>query len=84
MRIGTAIALIWLLLRVLACGRRHLRDDSAEYPAGQAAERERLTQRTFVPVAELARTGSHLPRIDFDEWRADLDAMLDQEIPGNR
>ncbi|MEU1985193.1 type II toxin-antitoxin system prevent-host-death family antitoxin [Nocardia sp. NPDC019395] len=45
------------------------------------AELKPLTQRTFVPIAELARTSAHLPRIDYNEWRADMDSLIDQKIP---
>ncbi|BDT84437.1 hypothetical protein FMUAM8_02010 [Nocardia cyriacigeorgica] len=37
--------------------------------------------RGFVPVADLARTSACLPEIDYAEWRADMDAMVDQEFP---
>ncbi|MFE3441899.1 hypothetical protein ACFXNW_02590 [Nocardia sp. NPDC059180] len=37
--------------------------------------------RKFVPVADLARTSARLPRIDYAEWRADMDAMVVQEFP---
>lgn len=40
------------------------------------------TTRTFVRVAELARTSARVPHIDYAEWRADMDAMIDQGIPG--
>ncbi|MBF6453567.1 type II toxin-antitoxin system Phd/YefM family antitoxin [Nocardia cyriacigeorgica] len=29
-----------------------------------------VRQRTFVPISELAQTSTHLPRIDYAEWRA--------------
>ncbi|MBF6349962.1 MULTISPECIES: type II toxin-antitoxin system Phd/YefM family antitoxin [Nocardia] len=45
------------------------------------AELKPLTQRTFVPIAELARTSAHLPRIDYNEWRAEMDSLIDQEMP---
>ncbi|MGX1771308.1 type II toxin-antitoxin system Phd/YefM family antitoxin [Nocardia brasiliensis] len=35
-------------------------------------------RRTFVPVAELVRTAAHLPPVDYDQFRADLDAVIDQ------
>ncbi|WP_431955121.1 type II toxin-antitoxin system Phd/YefM family antitoxin [Nocardia lijiangensis] len=76
--------------------QRDLRNDSgkvlAAVEAGESftitrngkpvAELKPLTRRTFVPIAELARTSANLPRIDYNEWRADMDAMIDQEIPG--
>ncbi|MBF6100937.1 type II toxin-antitoxin system prevent-host-death family antitoxin [Nocardia cyriacigeorgica] len=75
--------------------QRDLRNDSgkvlAAVEAGESftitrngkpvAELRPLTRRTFVPVAELARTSARLPRVDYAEWRADMDAMLDQELP---
>lgn len=45
------------------------------------AELKPLTQRTFVPIAELAHTSAHLPRIDYTEWRAEMDSLIDQEMP---
>lgn len=45
------------------------------------AELKPLTQRTFVPIAELARTSAHLPRIDYTEWRAEMDSLIDQDMP---
>ncbi len=38
--------------------------------------------RTFVRVAELVDTSARVPHIDYAEWRADMDAMIDQGIPG--
>ncbi|MEU6560973.1 type II toxin-antitoxin system Phd/YefM family antitoxin [Nocardia nova] len=38
-----------------------------------------LARRTFVPVAELNRTAAHLPPMDYAAFRADLDAMIDQD-----
>ncbi|WP_280439780.1 hypothetical protein [Nocardia cyriacigeorgica] len=38
--------------------------------------------QTFVRVAELAHTSARVPHIDYAEWRADMDAMIDQGIPG--
>ncbi len=32
-------------------------------------------------MAELARTSARVPHIDYAEWRADMDAMIDQGIP---
>ncbi|MFD0362024.1 type II toxin-antitoxin system Phd/YefM family antitoxin [Nocardia sp. GCM10030253] len=75
--------------------QRDLRNDSgkvlAAVEAGESftitrngkpvAELKPLTRRTFVPIAELAHTSAHLPRIDYNEWRADMDATIDQEIP---
>ncbi|MFQ6327754.1 type II toxin-antitoxin system Phd/YefM family antitoxin [Nocardia sp. CWNU-33] len=76
--------------------QRDLRNDSgkvlAAVEAGESftitrngkpvAELKPLTRRTFVPIGELASTSAHVPRIDYNEWRADMDAMIDQEIPG--
>ncbi len=39
-----------------------------------------VRRRTFVPISELAQTSTHLPRIDYAEWRADLDALIDPWI----
>ncbi|MFD4403621.1 type II toxin-antitoxin system Phd/YefM family antitoxin [Nocardia sp. NPDC058499] len=44
------------------------------------AELTPVTRRRFVPVAELARTSAHLPRIDYAEWRATADSLIDQEV----
>ncbi|WP_067648359.1 type II toxin-antitoxin system Phd/YefM family antitoxin [Nocardia harenae] len=74
--------------------QRDLRNDSgkvlAAVEAGESftitrngkpvAELRPLTRRTFVPITELTRTSARLPRIDYNEWRADMDAMIDQEI----
>lgn len=74
--------------------QRDLRNDSgkvlAAVEAGESftitrngkpvAELKPLTRRIFVPIAELARTSAHLPRIAYSEWRADMDVMIDQEI----
>ena len=76
--------------------QRDLRNDSgkvlAAVEAGESftitrngkpvAELKPLTKRTFVPIAELTRTSANLPHIDYNEWRADMDAMIDQEIDG--
>ncbi|MFC9897177.1 type II toxin-antitoxin system Phd/YefM family antitoxin [Nocardia sp. NPDC127579] len=44
------------------------------------AELKPLTRRTFVPVSELAATSAQLPTMDYAEWRADMDAILDTEV----
>lgn len=76
--------------------QRDLRNDSgkvlAAVEAGESyiitrngkpvAKLEPLVRRTFVPVAELTRTSARLPHVDYAQWRADLDAMIDQEMPG--
>ncbi|WP_109523199.1 MULTISPECIES: type II toxin-antitoxin system Phd/YefM family antitoxin [Nocardia] len=76
--------------------QRDLRNDSgkvlAAVEAGESftitrngkavAELRPLARRTFVPIAELTRTSAHLPHVDYSEWRADMDAMIDQEMPG--
>ncbi|MFF0493882.1 type II toxin-antitoxin system Phd/YefM family antitoxin [Nocardia sp. NPDC004068] len=36
-------------------------------------------RRAFVPIAELLRTAAHLPPVDYTTFRADLDAMIDQD-----
>ncbi|MFI1464530.1 type II toxin-antitoxin system Phd/YefM family antitoxin [Nocardia carnea] len=46
------------------------------------AELTPVTRRRFVPVAELARTSAHLPRIDYAEGRATADSLIDQEVTG--
>ncbi|NEW38197.1 hypothetical protein GV792_21655 [Nocardia cyriacigeorgica] len=51
-----------------------------EYRAKSVRRRFR-TARKFVPVVELARTSALVPRVDYAEWRADMDAMVDQEFP---
>ncbi|MFC4125384.1 type II toxin-antitoxin system Phd/YefM family antitoxin [Nocardia rhizosphaerae] len=76
--------------------QRDLRNDSgkvlAAVEAGESfiitrngnpvAKLEPLVRRTFVPVSELARTSAALPHVDYAQWRADLDALMDPEIPG--
>ncbi|MEV0332145.1 type II toxin-antitoxin system prevent-host-death family antitoxin [Nocardia sp. NPDC050717] len=75
--------------------QRDLRNDSgkvlAAVEAGESfiitrngnpvAKLEPLVRRAFVPVSELARTSAPLPHVDYRQWRADLDAMIDPEIP---
>ncbi|WP_446226010.1 type II toxin-antitoxin system Phd/YefM family antitoxin [Nocardia sp. IBHARD005] len=75
--------------------QRDLRNDSgkvlAAVEAGESfiitrngnpvAKLEPLARRTFVPVSELARTSARLPRVDYQQWRTDLDAMIDPEMP---
>ncbi|MCA2206303.1 type II toxin-antitoxin system prevent-host-death family antitoxin [Nocardia sp. NPDC050378] len=76
--------------------QRDLRNDSgkvlAAVEAGESfiitrngnpvAKLEPLVRRTFVPVSELARTSATLPAVGYEQWRADLDAMIDPEVPG--
>lgn len=38
-----------------------------------------VARRTFVPVGVLVRTAAHLPPVDYTKFRADLDAMIDQD-----
>lgn len=77
--------------------QRELRNDSGEImravESGETfivtrhgaptAELRPLRRRTFVPRAELARAAAHASVIDPVRFRADVDAVLDQEIlPG--
>ncbi|GGS41907.1 MULTISPECIES: type II toxin-antitoxin system Phd/YefM family antitoxin [Actinokineospora] len=41
------------------------------------AEVTPIQRRAFVPVEELQRLAAQLPRIDFDQFRADLDEYVD-------
>ncbi|WNV89840.1 type II toxin-antitoxin system prevent-host-death family antitoxin [Umezawaea sp. Da 62-37] len=41
-----------------------------------------LRRRTFVPRAELAHAAAHAPVIDLAGFRADLDAVVDQDLLG--
>lgn len=75
--------------------QRDLRNDSgkilAAVEAGKSfvvtrhgkpiAKLEPLTERTFVPIAELNRTHARVPKIDYARWRADMAALIDQDIP---
>jgi hypothetical protein len=36
-------------------------------------------RRTFVPWSELRRTAARLPRIDYTEFRSDVDAAIDSD-----
>ncbi|RMI28298.1 type II toxin-antitoxin system Phd/YefM family antitoxin [Nocardia stercoris] len=77
--------------------QRDLRNDSgkvlAAVEAGESftitrngkpvARLEPITRRTFVPVAELVRTNAAVPRVDYSQWRTDMDAMLDPEMPAD-
>lgn len=46
------------------------------------AEMRPLRRRTFVPRAELARAAAISPVIDGARFRSDLDAAVDQALPG--
>lgn len=37
-----------------------------------------VVRRTFVPSSELKKSAAHLPRIDYEKFRADIDAIVDQ------
>ncbi|MGQ0838079.1 type II toxin-antitoxin system Phd/YefM family antitoxin [Actinokineospora sp.] len=41
------------------------------------AEVRPIRRRTFVPVEELMAMAAHLPKVDFAQFRADLDAHVD-------
>lgn len=43
------------------------------------AELRPLPKRTFVPREEALRATAHLPQIDAEELRTELDELLDQE-----
>ncbi|MQY23773.1 type II toxin-antitoxin system Phd/YefM family antitoxin [Nocardia macrotermitis] len=74
-------------------GQRDLRNDSGKIldavEAGESytisrngkpvGELRPVGRRTFVPVAELRRTAEHLPPVDYSKFRADLNAMIDQD-----
>lgn len=36
-------------------------------------------RQTFIPWSELKRAATHLPRIDYAEFRSDVDAAIDQD-----
>jgi antitoxin (DNA-binding transcriptional repressor) of toxin-antitoxin stability system len=36
-------------------------------------------RRTFVPTSELRESAAHLPRIEFRQFREDIDACIDQD-----
>ncbi|MEN3536500.1 hypothetical protein AAH991_15400 [Microbispora sp. ZYX-F-249] len=36
-------------------------------------------RQTFVPWGEVRRTAARLPRIDYAEFRSDVDAVIDQD-----
>jgi prevent-host-death family protein len=76
-----------------AISQRELRNDNAEImraldggdtfiitrngvPVGRLTP---IGRRTFVPSAELKESASHLARIDFKKFRADIDAYIDQD-----
>jgi prevent-host-death family protein len=42
------------------------------------AEVRPIRRRTFVPAAELTQLVALLPKIDFEEFRADIDEHIDQ------
>jgi prevent-host-death family protein len=44
------------------------------------AEVRPIRRRTFVPVDELMRLASHLPRMDFAQFRADIDEHVDPYV----
>jgi prevent-host-death family protein len=44
------------------------------------AEVRPIRRRTFVPVAELKAAFGHLPKIDYEEFRADIDEFVDQTL----
>ena len=76
--------------------QRELRNDSAavlrEVQAGQTpvitrngvpvAELRPVAARRFVPRAAIADAARRAPRIDFEQFRADLDAIVDQSPGG--
>ncbi len=41
-----------------------------------------VRRRMFVSRAELMRAAAHAPAIDPQRFRADVDAVLDQSVPG--
>ncbi len=76
--------------------QRELRNDSGEImravEAGESiavtrngvptAELRPLRRRTFVPRADIIRAAVTAPRIDGARFRGDLDAVVDQSLPG--
>jgi len=42
------------------------------------AEVRPIRRRTFVPAAELMAAFAHLPKIDYEQFRADIDEFVDQ------
>ncbi len=77
--------------------QRDLRNDSGRVLAAvEAGERFTITRngkpvarlepigkRTFVPIAELISTNAAVPKVDYSQWRADLDALIDPEVSGD-
>lgn len=47
------------------------------------AEVRPLRRRTFIPRAELANAAARATAIDSVRFRADLDAVVDQALPGD-
>ena len=76
--------------------QRELRNDSSavlrEVQAGQiitvtrngvpVAELRPVQPRRFVPRAAIAEAAARAPRIDADQFRADLDGVIDQAVDG--
>ncbi len=73
--------------------QRELRNDNAEIvralengdsfiitrngvPVGRLAP---IGRRTFVPTSELKESAAHLPRINYEKFREDIDAYIDQD-----
>ncbi len=75
-------------------GQRELRNDSGEIvraaEAGETitvtrngvpvAELRPLRRRQFVPFAEAAASAAHLPNIDPEAFRRDVDRLIDQSV----
>ena len=38
-----------------------------------------ILRRTFVPTSELIESAKHLPHIDFEEFRADVDRYIERD-----
>lgn len=74
--------------------QRELRNQSAEVlrtvEAGETvivtrngtpvAELRPIRTRRFIPRAAIASAATHAPRIDASQFRADLDAVIDQRL----
>jgi len=61
-------------------------DEAAGRPSKRYSRRGRppLARRTFVPTEELKEAFAHLAPIDYKQFRADIDAHIDQSVlPGD-
>lgn len=54
-------------------------DNEKHRRTGVARERQRRRPRQFVPAGELAEALADIPNIDYEQLRAALDAVVDQD-----